>query len=118
MKTVCFCHNLQLHLAFVDSIFPAYHFTFKMKTNAEITSQMERLRLRAIRKNQRAGRVLKRMERELQKRKPNLAKVIEQQKKSARYTSQSLKYLDKRQHLLIVNITHGVWKAGELQRHT
>ena len=37
MKTVCFCHRLQLHLAFVDSIFPAYHSTFKMKTNAEIT---------------------------------------------------------------------------------
>ena len=71
-----------------------------MKTKGEITSQMERLRLRAIRKNQRAGRVLKRMERKLQKRRPDLAKVIAQQKKSEGYMSQSFKYLERRQHLL------------------
>lgn len=65
-----------------------------MKTEGEITSQMENLRLRSIRKNQRAGRVLKRMERELQKCNPDLAKVIGQQKKSERDMSQSFKHLE------------------------
>lgn len=65
-----------------------------MKTEGEITSQMENLRLRSIRKNQRAGRVLKRMERKLQKCNPDLAKVIGQQKKSERDMSPSFKYLE------------------------
>ena len=43
-----------------------------MESKGEITLRMERLRLRAIRKNKKAGRMLKKMEKELAKRKADL----------------------------------------------
>ena len=43
-----------------------------MESKGEITLRMERLRLRAIRKNKKADRLLKKMEKELAKRKADL----------------------------------------------
>ena len=49
----------------------------------------------------------------MQKPTQNLAKVIEQQKKSARYMSRFLTYLDKRQRLLQQRNTESLPESGE-----
>jgi hypothetical protein len=64
-----------------------------------MNSRLEKLRQRAIRKNKKAGRLLKKIDRELSKRKTNLSKVMAFQKKSTKLLNQALKYVNKRENL-------------------
>jgi hypothetical protein len=64
-----------------------------------MNSRLEKLRQKAIRKNKKAGRLLKKIDRELSKRKTNLSKVMAFQKKSTKLLNQALKYVNKRENL-------------------
>ena len=68
-----------------------------MESKGEITLRMERLRLRAIRKNKKAGRMLEKVEKELAKRKADLPRVLAWQRKAARLVEQGLRHIKKRE---------------------
>ena len=57
---------------------------------------MERFRLKAVRKNKRAGRLLRKMDREFGKRQSNLLRVLAWQKEAAKLMSQALEDMQKR----------------------
>ena len=65
-----------------------------MESKGEITLRMERLRLRAIRKNKKAGRMLEKVEKELAKRKADLPRVLAWQRKAARLVEQGLRHIE------------------------
>ena len=71
----------------------------KMTPRRSMNSRLEKLRQKAIRKNKKAGRLLKKIDRELFKRKTNLSKVMAFQKKSTKLLNQALKYVNKRENL-------------------
>jgi hypothetical protein len=64
-----------------------------------MNSRLEKLRQKAIRKNKKAGRLQKKIDRELFKRKTNLSKVMAFQKKSTKLLNQAQKYVNKRENL-------------------
>lgn len=64
-----------------------------------INSRMDKLRLRAIRKNGIARRLLKRIDRELSKKKSDLPRVLLWQTRTTKLLNQALKYVKKRENL-------------------
>ena len=71
-----------------------------MNSSSDNAIAIERLHLKAIRKNQKATRLLKKIEKEIRKKQPNMAKVLSPQKKSNRLSKQGIKYLDQRKALI------------------
>ena len=71
-----------------------------MNSSSDNAIAIERLHLKAIRKNQKATRLLKKIEKEIRKKQPNMAKVLSLQKKSNRLVKQGIKYLDQREALI------------------
>ena len=68
-----------------------------MKNRSETTSlELERLRERAIRKNKKARRILKKINREIVKKSPNLRQVLQWQDKASKLLRQGLKMMEKR----------------------
>ena len=61
---------------------------------------IERLHLKAIRKNEKATKLLKRIEKEIRKSQPTMMKVLSLQKKSNRLVKQGIKYLDQHEALI------------------
>ena len=62
-----------------------------------VNSQMERLRLKSIRKNREAHKILKKIE--LTKRRGDLTKVLLWQKKATKFLNQALNYVKKRDEI-------------------
>jgi hypothetical protein len=60
---------------------------------------MERLRLKSIRKNREAHKILKKIDRELTKRRSDLTKVLLWQKKATKLLNLTLNYVKKRDEL-------------------
>ena len=71
-----------------------------MNSSSDNAIAIERLHLKAIRKNKKATRLLKKIEKEIRKKQPNMAKVLSLQKKSNRLVKQGIKYLDQREALI------------------
>ena len=71
-----------------------------MNSSSDNAIAIEHLHLKAIRKNQKATRLLKKIEKEIRKKQPNMAKVLSLQKKSNRLVKQGIKYLDQREALI------------------
>ena len=88
-----------------------------MESKGEITLRMERLRLRAIKKNKKAGRMLKKMEKELAKRKADLPRVLAWQRKASRRVEQGLRHIKKREEerakLKKVKLTNPSKESGQ-----
>ena len=71
-----------------------------MNSSSDDAIAIERLHLKAIRKNKKATRLLKKIEKEIRKKQPNMTKVLSLQKKSNRLVKQGIKYLDQHEALI------------------
>ena len=70
-----------------------------IKMRGNVNSRMERLRLKSIRKNREAHKILKKIDRELTKRRSDLTKVLLWQKKATKFLNQALNYVKKRDEI-------------------
>ena len=66
-----------------------------MKTRALSDAEKQRLRYRASRKQKKANRLLRKIEKELRRRKPNLPKILDLQRRTTKLLLQSTGYLER-----------------------
>ena len=66
-----------------------------MKTRASPDAEKQRLRYRASRKQMKANRLLRNIEKELRKRKPNLTRILDLQRRTTKLLLQSTEYLER-----------------------
>ena len=71
-----------------------------MDSTKDITVRRERLRLKAVKKNGKASRLLKKIEKEMRKRQPDMTKVLSLQRKSNKLVKQGLRHLNERDALV------------------
>ena len=71
-----------------------------MNSSSDNAIAIERLHLKAIRRNKKATKLLKKIEKGIRKKQPNMTKVLSLQKKSYRLVKQGIMYLDQREALI------------------
>ena len=69
----------------------------RSKAEGSITEYMERLRLSAIRKNKKAKKLVRKIDKEMTKDKVNLPRVLVWQRKVAKLTTQALTKMKRRE---------------------